>query len=208
MRDFIRDSTPARRRQRYGDVEYDWEHRVDTTSATVSFRNRLLGVFHSAYQPTDEVAFREMIGELPIRHDQFTFIDLGSGKGRTLLMAAEYGFRRIVGVELLPELHKTAQENIEKLITSRKMPADIQSICQDARDFEFPVEPLIVFLFHPFPEPVLEEVVNRLSVSLRKDPRSTYVVYHNPVLGHVLEESPALKVLRRAEQYTVFLHQL
>lgn len=206
MRDFIRDSTPARRQQRYGDVEYDWEHRVDTTSATVSFRNRLLGVFHSAYQPTEEAAFREMIGRLPIQHEQFTFIDLGSGKGRTLMMAAQFGFKRILGVELLAELHHTAEENIRKVKAEQKSAANIQSICEDARTYEFPAEPTVIYLFHPFPETVLKEVVSRLAISVRDHPRPVYVVYYNPVLGHVLESGP-LQVLQRAEHYTVFLHQ-
>ena len=47
--EFLRDSTPQRRRQRFGDVEFDWEHRVDTTSANVSWRSRLLGHFLSPY---------------------------------------------------------------------------------------------------------------------------------------------------------------
>ena len=55
---FLRDSTPERRRQRYGDMEYDWEHRVDTTSGTVGWRTRLLGLFHSPYQPTEPVLFK------------------------------------------------------------------------------------------------------------------------------------------------------
>jgi SAM-dependent methyltransferase len=89
--EFIRDSTPERQRQRYGDTEYDWEHRVNTTSAAVGWRDRLLGVFHSPYQPTDSSLFREMLEALQERthidfHD-FIFVDLGSGKGRTLLMA-------------------------------------------------------------------------------------------------------------------------
>ena len=104
--EFVRDSTPERRRQCYGDAEYDWEHRVNTTSAAVGWRDRLLGVFHSPYQPTESVLFHEMIGALATQVDlefpRFVFIDLGSGKGRTLLMASDYPFRRIVGVELLP----------------------------------------------------------------------------------------------------------
>ncbi|MBV8894771.1 MAG: class I SAM-dependent methyltransferase, partial [Acidobacteria bacterium] len=139
MRDFIRDSTPERRRRRYGDVEFDWEYRVDTTAATLSFRNRLLGVFHSAYEPTEPQSFHEMIRSLGIDYSQFTFLDLGSGKGRTLLMASEYPFRRIVGVELLPELHQVAEDNIR-----RYKPAlgnRVQSICADAARFEFPCEP-------------------------------------------------------------------
>src|SRR5271166_1913671 len=115
---FVRDSTPERRRQRYGDAEYDWEHRVNTTSATVGWRNRLLGVFHSPYQPTEADLFREMLIALS-QHSQsdfhdFVFIDLGSGKGRTLLIASDYPFRRIVGVDLLPELHQAAEENLSK----------------------------------------------------------------------------------------------
>src|SRR5579863_10326499 len=105
--EFVRESTPSRRRQRYGDVEYDWDFRVDTTGATVGWRDRLLGHFHSPYQPTEPALFREMLESLMLagstlanaRFDfrEFTFIDIGSGKGRALLMAADYPFRRILG---------------------------------------------------------------------------------------------------------------
>src|SRR5262245_33236412 len=64
--EFLRDSTPARRRQRYGDVDYDWDHRVDTTGATVSWRERFLGTLHSPYQPTEATLFREMLDSLKI----------------------------------------------------------------------------------------------------------------------------------------------
>ena len=77
--DFVRDSTPERRRQRYGDMEYDWENRVNTTSGTVGWRARLLGLFYSPYQPTEPTLFREMMASLPIEFDQFTSVDLGSG---------------------------------------------------------------------------------------------------------------------------------
>src|SRR6266568_6149349 len=101
--EFVRDSTPERLRQRYGDADYDWDNRVNTTSGGVGWRDRLLGMFHSAYQPTEPAAFHEMIealqldalqqtagpGQTTINFRDFTFIDLGSGKGRTLLMAAD-----------------------------------------------------------------------------------------------------------------------
>jgi hypothetical protein len=98
----IRDSTPQRRRQHYGDADFDWDHRVNTTSAAVGWRDRLLGVFHSPYQPTESALFHEMIGALS-KHPtfdfrEFIFIDLGSGKGRTLLMASDYSFRQIMVV--------------------------------------------------------------------------------------------------------------
>src|SRR5271165_5967362 len=62
--EFVRDSAPSRLRQRYGDAEYDWDHRVNTTSAAVGWRDRLLGVFHSAYQPTEPALFHEMLSDL------------------------------------------------------------------------------------------------------------------------------------------------
>src|SRR5271168_1642209 len=70
--EFARDSTPARRRQRYGDVEYDWDFRVDTTSATVGWRDRLLGHFHSPYQPTEPALFREMLASLMLASPKFS----------------------------------------------------------------------------------------------------------------------------------------
>src|SRR3984885_13557549 len=112
--EFVRESTPSRRQQRYGDVDYDWDFRVDTTSATVGWRDRLLGHFHSPYQPTEPTLFGEMIESLmqvtpKINLPEFTFIDIGSGKGRALLMASQYPFRRILGIELLPVLHRVAK---------------------------------------------------------------------------------------------------
>lgn len=200
--EFARDSTPERQRQRYGDIDYDWEHRVDTTEATVSFRNRLIGLFHSAYQPTQPETFREMIDALAIDYSQFTFVDLGSGKGRTLLIASEYPFQRVLGVELLPALHRIAEENIAKY--KGGVGQRVQSTCQDARDFEFPHDPTVLFLFNPFPQTVLEQVIARLMQSLRECPRVVYVIYHNPVLELVLANQRGMQLIRRAEQYSIF----
>src|SRR5271163_4333301 len=188
---FLRDSTPERRRQRYGDMEYDWEHRVDTTSGTVGWRTRLRGLFHSPYQPTDPDLFREMMDSLPFFSEQFdsqqfsqqfefetfTFVDVGSGKGRTLLMASEYPFRKIVGVELIAELHGAAEENIRAYHSATQRCVQIESVLADAREFEFPNEPLVLFLFNPLPESGLFSVLRRLEKSLGEAPRPVWIVY-------------------------------
>ena len=71
---FLRESTPSRRRQRYGDADYDWDYRVDTTSATLGWRDRFLGHLHSPYQPTEPALFHEMLGNLKIDFREFTFV--------------------------------------------------------------------------------------------------------------------------------------
>jgi len=201
---FVRDSTPERRRQRYGDMEYDWEHRANTTSGTVGWQARLLGVFYSPYQPTDPALFHEMMASLPIAFEQFTFVDLGSGNGRTLLMASEYPFRKIVGVELLAELHHVAQENIRAYHSATQRCTQIEALCADASEFIFPDTPMVLYLFNPLPEPGLRRTIRNLEQSLRQWPRPIWIVYHNPAMSSILAASPALVKSCGTEQYSLF----
>jgi hypothetical protein len=201
---FLRESTPSQRRQRYGDVDYDWDFRVDTTSATVGWRERLLGLFHSPYQPTDPALFHQMLAALKIDFRDFTFIDVGSGKGRVLLVAADYPFRRILGVELFANLHRVAEINIRNYKRDSQQCQAIESICADARKFQFPPEPTVLYLFNPLPEPGLIEMLGNLEMSLRQHPRQVYVFYHNPLLEHVLTQSPFLDKIAGTHQYSVF----
>jgi hypothetical protein len=206
--EFVRDSTPERLRQRFGDADYDWEHRVNTTSGAVGWRDRLLGVFHSPYQPTEAALFHEMLDALSERiHSDFrdfVFIDLGSGKGRTLLMASDYPFRRIVGVELLPALHQAALENLRKYKSESQKCLVMESICADATEFVFPAEPIVLYLFNPFPELGLRRVIANLEQSLKENPRTVYVLYHNPLLEQVLRESTALSKIGGTHQYSIY----
>ena len=205
--EFLRDSLPSRRCQRYGDVDYDWVYRVDTTSATVGWRDRLLGLLHSPYQPTDPALFREMLDRLPIDFREFVFLDIGSGKGRVLLMAADYPFRRVIGVELLPELHRIAQENVSKYKSESQKCLAIETICGDAREFAFPLEPLVVYLFNPLPEAGLKQLLHNLQASLKRSPTTVYLLYHNPLLEHVLIECSWLKKVGGTHQYSLFAIQ-
>jgi hypothetical protein len=202
--EFLCDSLPDRRRQRYGDIDYDFDFHVNTTGATVSWRDRLLGHFLSPYQPTEPALFHEMLAALPIDFSNFTFIDLGSGKGRTLLMAADYPFRKIVGVELLPALHRAAEENLRAYHSPAQKCFAVELVCGDARDFVFPEEPIVLYLFNPVSETILREVIGKLEKSLIGRPRPIRILYHNPLLERVLEESSVLRKTSGTHQYLVF----
>jgi len=211
--EFARDSTPERLRQRYGDADYDWDYRVNTTSGAVEWRDRLLGTFHSEYQPTEPAAFHEMLEALQqtptpdqttLNFRDFTFVDLGSGKGRTLLMASDFPFRRIVGVELLPSLHQIAQHNLRQYKSETQKCFALEAICADAAVFLFPEDPLVIYLFNPFPESGMRQVVANLEQSLRAHPRPVYVLYHNPLLEYVLSDSAPLRKISGTHQYSIF----
>ncbi len=206
--EFLRDSTPSRLRQRFGDADYDWDHRVNTTSGALGWRERLLGNFYSAYQPTDAPSFHEMIDVLcrqtNLNLPDFTFMDLGSGKGRTLLMASNYPFRRVVGIELLPGLNQIACENIRKYTSESQRCFDLESICADATRFPIPEDPLVIFLFNPFPEVPLREVLSNIENALALRWRPMYVLYYNPQLERLLAGSACFRQVYRAEQYSIF----
>jgi len=205
--EFVRDSTPERLRSKFGDADYDWEYRVNTTSGAVGWRDRLLGLLHSPYQPTEPALFREMLetwqNKTQCDFAQYTFLDLGSGKGRTLLMAADFPFRRIVGVELLPSLHKIAQENISGYNSQSQQCFALESICADATQFSFPEEPLLIYLFNPFPGAGLRRALASLRESLKQNPRAAYVLYHNPLLEQVVTEF-GLRKIAGTHQYSTF----
>ncbi len=203
--DLLRDLTPTRRRSRYGDIDYDFDHGVDTTWATVTLGTRVRELLSGArYQPSEPSLFHQILQALPIDPKGFTFIDLGSGKGRTLLMASSYPFRRIVGVELLAELDVIARQNIARYRGSQQKCFALESHASDAREFVFPVEPTVLYLFNPFPEPVLRTVLANLRSSLTGSPRPVYVLYHNLVHEKVFAECEWLQAICRTPQYAVY----
>ena len=206
--EFTRESTPQRLRSRFGDADYDWDHRVNTTSGAVGWRDRLLGEFHSAYQPTDQAFFSEMMEELQRQTNsdlqEFTFIDLGSGKGRVLLMASEYSFRRIIGVELLPSLNRIAQENIALYKSETQKCFALDSICGDATSFPLPEGPIVLYLFNPFQEPGLKRTLANLKTHLGSHSSAVYLLYHNPVLEQILVWQPFLKKIAGTHQYSIY----
>jgi hypothetical protein len=130
-------------------------------------------------------------------------VDIGSGKGRALLMASAYRFRRIIGVELLPELNSIAQENI------RKFPKDascdsIEALQGDATEFKFPPEPLVIFMFHPLPENGFRKVMGNLRSSLDENPRPAWLIYANPLFEHIVLERAVFAKIVGTHQYSIF----
>ena len=129
------------------------------------------------YGATSGRLIREILRRIPIREHQFAFVDLGSGKGRALLVASEFPFAKIVGVELSSELHAIAEKNIE-LYRPAIQPCRNFELCREnAAAFAFPAMPLVLFMFNPFGEETIRRVLENLALSLRTAPREAFFVY-------------------------------
>ena len=202
---FVRELLPDRRKTRFADLDYDWDHNVDTTRSNVSLRTQLfVALTAHQYFPSEPWLFEEIMQALPADKSKFTFIDIGSGKGRALLMASPYGFGRIMGVEFVPEWHRVAEENIRKFTAQHAPGMPITSVCTDARDFQFPADPLVVYLFNPFPEPVMATVLEHLCASWQTAPREIFVAYRYLELDHLLRDSDWLERIAGTEQWAVY----
>jgi SAM-dependent methyltransferase len=143
-----------------------------------------------------------MLEQLHLDFQRFRFVDLGSGKGRALMLASDYPFREIIGVELSPELDRIARSNIARysLAKGGLLPnAPVISMQGDATDFAWPAGPLIVYMWNAFTRPVMERVFHSLERSLKDEPRELYLVYIHPELESMLAELPWLVRLWREE---------
>ena len=143
--------------------------------------------------------WRETIPPHPI--SRYTFIDIGAGKGRGLLVASEYHFRKVIGIELNPELVAIARTNVahwtathEADFTAPRL-APIEVLEQDALDYEFPATPTLLFLFHPFEAPVLKQLLRRIETQFAKRPDTLDLIYVNSECAGTIDRNPGFTQL-------------
>lgn len=191
---------------------FDWRHHVKTCGDNDLRQLTVVGENAShaiPYIPTTPRTGRHILRNLPVRdYSNYTFIDIGSGKGRILLLAAELPFRRIIGIEFASDLHALAQKNVKTYRNPDQVCFQIEPVNIDATQYEFPLEPLLIYFFYPFDQSVMEPVIQNLNRSLVEHPRDVILVYHNPVLYEVVESASQLRVYADttyfASRYAIF----
>ncbi len=146
---------PAIRSER----KVDTGGRIDLLQLDIDSPNLPYGV---RYQGSSAVECRSALTHLPIRREDFTFIDLGCGKGRCLLIASEFPFRRILGVEFSRELCEVARKNLDIVQQSMGRRLNAEVVCQDAAEFVLPDEPLVLYFYNPFDREVMQVVVQNV----------------------------------------------
>ncbi len=171
---------PERRRRARADRAFDEERGVDTASwvRVPHLDASSANLEHAVrYAPSSVEEFALLMNKLRVDHRDFTFVDYGSGKGRVLLLAAAYPFKRIIGVEFSESLDRIARTNIATLGADAER---VETVVMDATEFDPPPEPLVLYFFHPFRPPVLRKVLERIQASLDSHPRPAYAVVTGP----------------------------
>jgi hypothetical protein len=157
------------------------------------------------YIPVRVATARAAMRNLPVRDDaDYTFVDMGSGKGRMLFVAAERPFRQIRGVEFVVDLHEQARKNIGTYRHRTQRCADIESINADAATYEFPDGNLVIYLFNPFGPGVLQPMLQNLQQSIDRRPRHVIVLLLWPVHGALVAAMPAMRSYQQTRRYHIY----
>lgn len=124
--------------------------------------------------------------------EEVSFIDVGAGMGRAVLLAAELPFRQVVGVELNPTLARIARRNLAIWRASERAQSPMRLVCRDAVEFRLPAGPCLAFMFNPFGAPVMRRLLTAwrkcMSKALAGQARQLDILYVNNEQERVLEQ--------------------
>ena len=143
--------------------------------------------------------WRETLPASASRVEAYTFVDVGSGKGRALLLAAELPFRKVIGVELNEELARIARQNVSHWNRVTHSQAKIRVMQQDAAEFRWPRTPLLVYLNNPFDCALVEQLAAKLAAVAACGPGLVDVLYVNPGCADALTCQGNFKLLWNAQ---------
>jgi len=167
-----------------------------STSRHVSLQSYGLGGSGRVdYAPSGWLFLRRMMRGLTPTHED-VFIDLGSGMGRMVNMAARrYPFKRVIGVEISQDLNAIAMENARRLHDSFRC-KDVQFVTADATTYEVPDDVTFVYFFNPFVDEAFNTVLGNLCRSLDRRPRRLHILYANPVMAAAILATGRFELVR------------
>lgn len=203
----VKKYTPAGRAARSWVDPFDAKYGTDTWGRVEAGELNVDSEFYdlaTRYEASWSSSFHRAMSSLDLRFPECTFIDLGSGKGRTLLMASDYPFKRIVGVEFSVALCDIARRNIEIYRGEAQKTDAFDVVCDDATRYQLPDGPLLIYMYHPFGDPVMRRVIDNIEHSGRENPRPIHVVYMNPVHQDGYRESRVLQEVAEDPHFKVY----
>ena len=164
------------------DAEYDQQHGTDT-GGIVPTRDLDIADDYTRWQANLFLAsparitrymIEASLADAPIDPAEYTFVDYGSGKGRSTLVAAEYPFKAAIGVEISAELTAIAEANARR--RQPHCPAPIKFVCADARRYALPQGNLLLHMYHPFGQDILREVLTGISKQAANNPQRRILI--------------------------------
>jgi hypothetical protein len=124
------------------------------------------------------------------------FIDFGSGKGRVVYQAAQFPFKRVIGVEIAEELTRIARYNIDHN-RDRLICGDIELVTEDAVSYQVPDDVTVAYFYHPFEGQIFARVIDNVVASLDRNPRRLRIIYVYPKSADYVLETGRFELERK-----------
>lgn len=140
------------------------------------------------YGASKAMPFKRLMRRLNLPKDG-VFVDLGSGKGRALMLATTYGFRKVIGIEFSGDLCIKARENLQKFMRKCPSRSKVEVVESDVTKYKMRDDETVFFMLDPFNAPVLAEVLRNIRSSVEKCPRTIWLIYSVPREQHIIEQS-------------------
>ena len=186
---------------------FDLRHGVHTAASVPLAKLRLSGDNAShgiMYDTVDAGLLKDVFRRIPASLDQFVFVDFGAGKGKALLIAALFPFRKVIGVEFSEELVNIGRANVSNYRGPARACGDIELAFVDAARFPIPPGPAVFYFYNPFREPVMRQVLANIDQSFRQNPRRLFIVYVNPELAGLIENMPIFRKIESGDWHHVY----
>ncbi|MCA9118917.1 MAG: class I SAM-dependent methyltransferase [Planctomycetaceae bacterium] len=160
------------------------EHRLGiVTSGNIAGTEMGFDAVSFGYQPVPYASFDAAMRHVDVRPGVDVFVDFGCGMGRAVILAATYSFRRVIGVERSESLSRIARGNIVRAKSKLRCRDVLVETC-DARNYQVPMDATHFFLFNPFDEPVVLNVLDHIRQSVEAHPRKVSIIYALPKCRH------------------------
>lgn len=184
------------------DLSFDWKHGTDTMKWVdvdlfeTPSKNKSRAV---RYQATKVRPLAKLLGELQLPTTG-SFVDLGCGKGRVLLIASQLGYRRVVGVEFCALLCRRARANVDRFRAQHPNCSPIDVIESDVALYRFAEDESVLFMYNPFDEVVMKQMMDNIRNSVRRMPREIWLIYNTPIQHETIQREGHFG---RCEQYEI-----
>ena len=171
-------------------LNVDTAQRVDLAQLELNAPDRV------SYEAAGWRELRRILRPAEVSGDD-VFLDLGSGKGRIILLAARYRFRRVIGVEIAEPLIAVARRNVAGC-RLRPRCGEIEFVNADVLHYRIPDDVTVVYMFNPFGGAVFDAAIGELIASVDRRPRRVRVIYRNGRNSERLTRTGRFRLMRES----------
>lgn len=187
--------------------EWQFDHaRNVNTRGSVTHAHESANPLHPTampYDATTPMLFREIMKVAKGMDLPRTFFDMGCGKGRVLMMAAEHGFNDITGVEFDRPLAQVAEQNIARFLNKKRKQVNIDIVYCDAATYSFPDKNAVIFFYNPFAESVMAKTLQNIRDSAMIN-RERYIIYHTAFFDNLVGNPAEYALLAKTNTYSIY----